>query len=242
MITVAAIGLTCALGLWQLDRAEQKRAMAEHLRTQSLKPLLQTEQLPAIARSPDLFFDQRIQLRGRWLPQHTIALDNRQMRQQVGFYVVTPLVLSSPGAPVVLVQRGWIPRNIRQREALPAVITPSDEVVLQGRIARRLSQAYALGSDAKGLIRQNLDIAAYANEISTPLLPFVIIQINDDSPPGQEGLQRDWPSIDHGVEKHLGYAVQWFLLAGLIGGLYLWLGLIAPRLRRAKAAHLTKAN
>ncbi len=239
---MAAISLTSALGLWQLDRASQKRALAEHLRTQSLMPMLQTHQLPEIVPNPEPFLEQGVRLQGHWLPQYTVALDNRQMNEKVGFYIVTPFVLALPGSPVVLVQRGWVPRNSQQRDVLPAMLTPTGEVVLQGRITRRLSQAYSLGGDPKGPIRQNLDIAAYASETSLPLLPLAVVQIDAGSTHVQEGLQRNWPAVNHGVEKHLGYAVQWFLLAGLLGGLYVWYGFIAPRKRRAKPTHTTQAN
>jgi surfeit locus 1 family protein len=37
-----------------------------------------------------------------------------------------------------------------------------------------------------------------------------------------EGLLREWPAINLGVEKHYGYAVQWFALTALIVGLFVW--------------------
>jgi surfeit locus 1 family protein len=36
-------------------------------------------------------------LQGRWLPQHSVYLDNRQMKGKPGFYVLTPLVLDGSG-------------------------------------------------------------------------------------------------------------------------------------------------
>ena len=50
-----------------------------------------------------------------------------------------------------------------------------------------------------------------------------------------EGLQREWPEVATGVEKHYGYAAQWFGLAALIAILYVWFQFIAPR-RRARAS------
>ncbi len=182
------------------------------------------------------YLEQAVVLRGQWLPEHTIALDNRQMNQQVGFYVVTPFVLDLPGTPTVLVQRGWIPRHRQQRDALPPIVTPPGTVTIQGRIAQRLSQAYSLGAESAGMIRQNLDSATYGQQISKPLLPLVVVQIDSESLPSPpDGLLRNWPAIDQGIEKHLGYAVQWFLLASLLGGLYLWFGILAPRKARLKA-------
>jgi surfeit locus 1 family protein len=33
---------------------------------------------------------------------------------------------------------------------------------------------------------------------------------------------RDWPVVNAGVEKHHGYAAQWFALTALIVGLFAW--------------------
>jgi surfeit locus 1 family protein len=40
--------------------------------------------------------------------------------------------------------------------------------------------------------------------------------------PGSDGLLRDWPEINLGVDTHYGYAAQWFALAVLIVLLYAW--------------------
>ncbi len=42
-------------------------------------------------------------------------------------------------------------------------------------------------------------------------------------------LLRDWPAPDLGLQKHYGYAFQWFALAALILCLYVWFQLIRPR-------------
>ena len=44
-----------------------------------------------------------------------------------------------------------------------------------------------------------------------------------------EGLLRDWTEPGSGVEKHYGYAFQWFALSALIAILYVWFQFIAPR-------------
>ena len=46
-----------------------------------------------------------------------------------------------------------------------------------------------------------------------------------------EGLQRDWDAPDTGVDKHHGYAFQWFALCALLVGLYAWFQWV-PLLKR----------
>ena len=75
------------------------------------------------------------------------------------------------------------------------------------------------------VIRQNLDLGAFAAETRLPLTGFTVLQTG----PASEGLQRDWPQPAAGVDKHYGYAFQWFGLAGLILVLYVWFQFIAAR-------------
>jgi len=74
-------------------------------------------------------------------------------------------------------------------------------------------------------IRQNLDLSAYRAETRLPLRTDLTLQ---QAGAASEGLLRDWPAPALGVEKHHGYAFQWFGLAGLVVLLYVWFQLIAP--------------
>jgi cytochrome oxidase assembly protein ShyY1 len=62
-----------------------------------------------------------------------------------------------------------------------------------------------------GGVRQNLGIGEYATETGLALQPVVIQQHNDN----RDGLARDWPKPDFGVDKHRAYALQWYSLAAL---------------------------
>src|SRR6218665_243519 len=169
-------------------------------------------------------------LQGRWRPEHTVYLDNRQMQGQVGFFVVTPLQLTGPDAGVLLVQRGWAPRNFQQHSRLPPVQTPGDTVVqVVGRVAPAPSRLYEFqgGDGASSPIRQNLDLAAFRAETGLALANLTVLQTG----PASEGLRRDWPAIDTGVDKHYGYAFQWFGLCGLMAVFYFLFQIIPPFIR-----------
>ncbi len=150
------------------------------------------------------------------------------MNGHPGFFLVTPLLIGPDDA--VLVQRGWLPRNSREREQLSAVDTPAGTVRIEGRIAPGLARLYEFESAASGAIRQNLDIAAYARETGLALRPLVIVQLDGAA----DGLQRQWTPVAADVSKHHGYALQWFSLSALITGLYVWFQLIRPWRRRTR--------
>jgi len=169
-------------------------------------------------------------LRGTWIADRTVWLDNRQMNALSGFYVVTPLRLDGSSA-VVLVQRGWAPRNFLRREALPPLATPTGTVEVRGRLAPPPARLYSFDAQEAGAIRQNLDLGRFRAETGLPLLPLSVQQ----SGAASEGLLRQWPLAGSGAEKNYGYAFQWWAIAGLISILYVWFQFILPRRRRAPA-------
>ena len=223
LITIAAglaIALTIGLGRWQLSRAAEKEALAAAMASQSSQPPLSGLELAGRADRPQVMH-RPVVLHGRWLPEHTVFLDNRQMNAKPGLFVVTPLALTDSSA-VVLVQRGWVQRNFLDRSSLPVLDTPSGTVTVIGRIAPPPSKLYELGDQQAGRIRQNLDMTAFAQESGLSLLPVSVQQVGALA----DGLQRDWSRPATGVDKHYGYAAQWFGLSGLFAILYVWFQIV----------------
>ncbi len=105
---------------------------------------------------------------------------------------------------------------------MPAIETPAGVVEIEGRIAPAPGKLYELGSPEMGRIRQNLDLGRFAAETGLPLLAVSVQQMGA----GGDGLSRDWPLADTGVEKHYGYAFQWFALSALISILYVWFQIV----------------
>ena len=234
-VLVAALvgsGVTARLGWWQLDRAAQKIALHDALlRQQDLPPLT----LPELARGAAASASQRyraVVLQGSWLAPATVYLDNRPMDGRAGFYALTPLLL--PDGSAVLVQRGWLPRDVVDRSRIVAAPPPAGTVEVRGRIAPEPSRLFDFAGAASGPIRQNLELVAFARETGLPLRPFMVVQ-EDGAAAVADGLLRHWPQPAADVHKHYGYAFQWFAMSALIGGLYVWFQLIRPARRRLAA-------
>lgn len=219
----AGIAATLALGAWQLGRAHQKLGLQAAMEEQKALPVLDQRALVATKNIASLLH-REVVLRGQWAVASTVFLDNRQMRGKPGFYVVTPLRLAGSEA-AVLVQRGWAPRNFTERAQLPPVETPGGEVEVRGRIAPPPAKLYEFDTAARGAIRQNLDLAAFRAETGLALLEVSVQQGGAAS----QGLERDWPQVASGVEKHYGYVFQWWALSALIAILYVWFQFISPR-------------
>lgn len=231
LITVAAllvIATGIALGRWQLDRAAQKEALATQMAERLQAPPVPVADLVA-ANDLSALWHRQVLLEGEWVPGRLWFLDNRQMSGRVGFFVLAPLRLD--GGRVVLVQRGWAPRDFQDRMRVPEVPTPSGRVAVVGRVAPPPPRLYELGEGGAGAIRQNVDLAALAQETGLPLLPLSVLQTGD----APDGLSREWPAPAAGVHKHYGYAFQWFGLSALFAFLYVWFQFIVPYRRRQRA-------
>ena len=232
--TVLTMAATASLGLWQLDRAAQKLALQAQINERGGLAAWSTQDL-LVAANAMAGVHRPVRLSGTWVPDRTVFLDNRQMNTRVGFFVVTPLRLEG-SERVVLVQRGWVPRDFNDRSQVPAVPTPTGQVQLEGRLAPPPGKLYELGEAAPGAIRQNIDLPAFAQETGLPLLGVSVLQTDAAA----DGLLREWPRVAIDVHKHHGYAFQWFALCALAGLLYLWFQILSPR--RKRRTHGTDAR
>ncbi len=223
----AAIASTLSLGSWQLRRADEKLALqAAWDRAEQAAPVpVAAADIAGIAERLPL----RVQLRGRLVPAHEIWLDNRQMDGQTGLMLVTPLRLAD-GA-TVLVNRGFARRDPRDRGRLPAVVRPEGEITVEGTAVPHASRVLQIGENAAAgsgaAVWQNLDYEAFERASGLHVPRWIVQQTSG----ADDGLLRHWPRPSTGVDKHHGYALQWFALAALIAVLTAYFGLRARRRR-----------
>jgi surfeit locus 1 family protein len=228
LATLIGMGITASLGRWQLSRAAEKEALQSSMDAQSGNVWVDTASLSS-APDPLRLVHQHARLRGQWLADQTVYLDNRQMHDKVGFFVLTPLRLDASDQ-VVLVQRGWVQRNFEEREKVPRIDTPAGTVTVDGRMAPPPSKLFELGKPQASVIRQNLDLEQFRAQTRLPLMSVMLMQTG----PASEGLLREWPAVNLGVEKHYGYALQWFGIAAALALLYLWYQILKPHYLRTK--------
>ena len=211
---IVLVAATVSLGNWQRHRAEEKQEQREQIDRAAREPPL--ELAGPVGDVAALRF-RAVRLVGEFDRRRQMLIDNKVHAGRPGYDVVTPLKLADDR--FVLVDRGWIAQRATRSE-LPEAPPPKGDVVVEGRInlppARYLELRPDLGA---GPVRQNLDIERVAGATGLPLLPVVIEQTGD----AHDGLVRDWPPPDFGVEQHRSYMLQWYSLALL--GCVLWLGL-----------------
>lgn len=212
MATLAVIMV--GLGNWQLDRYHQKTAINDRIdAAASAAPVpvanvLVTGRAPAKAQRYT-----KVTATGRYDTSNEILARGRTVDGQVGFEILTPLVL--PGGSALLVDRGWVAAgaNALAVPAYPAA--PTGEVTVTGA-ARLPERQLGTVERADGRLQvRRINPAHIAGELPYPVLGgYVSIE--------QDGLRPI--SVEYeGTLQNGGYALQWwaFAVLTLVGYVYL---------------------
>ncbi|MBD8529230.1 MULTISPECIES: SURF1 family protein [unclassified Massilia] len=219
--TVALVVLGILLGNWQTRRAEEKLAVAARLAERgALAPLVlgsggrlqEHERVDGV--HPTFVEYRRVRLTGEWVSGWPLFLDNRPLNGRAGFVLAMPFKIAG-SSQHVLVLRGWLPRDAQDYARVPGFQTPPGTVTIEGVATLSAGHLMQLGSAGKlepGMRVQNLDIAAVASASGLALQPFFVQQAGAGQ---EEGLVREWPAPSLGVDKHRGYAFQWYALAAM---------------------------
>ncbi len=213
--TVLVVALGIQLGNWQSRRAEQKIALQDKLAQGAQAAPLVLDGAPLAA---DAVAWRRVTMRGAFVRNWPVYLDNRPYQGRAGFYLLMPFKIAG-STMHVLVARGWLPRDPAVRDRVPADATPDGEVTLQGVARLNAGHVMQLGSApplTPNAIVQNADPLQLAKDSGLTMQPFVVEQGAPAQPAGDDvQMVRDWPAPALGVEKHQGYAFQWYALAAM---------------------------
>ncbi|EPJ46344.1 MAG: hypothetical protein OFPII_21590 [Osedax symbiont Rs1] len=226
IVLVLVLGLVFALvhlGFWQLDRAKQKELLIK----QWLAPAISTS-FRSLGESQNIY--QKIKLKGSFNKEHYFWLDNKIRHGKVGYELVVLFELAADS--MLAVNLGWVKGDM-DRSVLPRVNLPTEEILLMGWL-KKVEPAFQLKTDIWGVawpkrIQQINFLKITAAMQSTQLTqltqlkhqliePYVLLA----EKPILSGLTTQWKPVNMSVEKHLGYAVQWFLMALVLCGMLIW--------------------
>lgn len=211
-VVLACAGL-CRLGLWQLDRAQEKvAAQAAYMAAGELPPTPITE-VPVAGLEFDALQHQnrRVVLNGQYLNDRSIFLIYQPFEDRIGYEVVTPLRVEGLDL-VALVSRGW--SGINTVEALAAALPrPAGSLTLEGQIyvptREQAMQGNTVSSGDWPLVVRYLNTTELAPLFDAPLFPYVVRLAE-----GQSGvLIRHWPVVLVDSGRNFSYALQWFAMA-----------------------------
>jgi surfeit locus 1 family protein len=200
--------LFCVLGVWQLHRYHYKKNLLQMYQTRlTASPITLADALS----SKDLTF-QHVKLSGEYLNSQTMFVQNQLYNDQMGFEVLTPVRM--PGDDkLLLVDRGWVAKP--EQKALPIISSVNGTQAINGHIKLLNEYQFILGDNvlnptAKPIIMQKVDVAQISMLTHEAFYPF-LLRLDVDAP---NGFVRDSTAITTVMpERHMGYAIQWFVMA-----------------------------
>jgi len=205
-LIIATLVLLISLGFWQLDRADEKRAIEGQIDSANSGDV-------KLIDSAEFLKDKEyyhVRLQGSYVGDKQFIYDNQIVDQISGYYVLTPLVLKGD-SKAVLINRGFIPWNGR-RDKLADIDIADKLTEVKVQISKPVKRMELEASELTGdfpVLIQALDL----DEMSTiASLDFASV-IGLLSPESDNGFVRQWEPYTGSIERHIGYAIQWFLMA-----------------------------
>lgn len=217
LLVLAGIGLLARLGFWQLDRLDQRRSSnAQLIQQLNSSPInLNSEQLPADLENLE---DRQAAVSGSFDYSSQIMLTQQNWQGRPGVHLITPFIVDGRDV-AILVDRGWIPSR---KAATGDLDRYNDESSADVDGVIKLSDSIAGVPTGLTEPREEwyrVDVAAIEAQMPYTLMPVYLQWLPKD--PDLELPYRAEREIDLSEGSHLGYAIQWFLFATVLGVGYL---------------------
>ncbi|MCE9679736.1 SURF1 family protein [Shewanella sp. AS1] len=198
------------LGFWQLERAKEKQQLQQALEARQASAPIGYPELLTLSPEAGLT-GYRLKVEVDPSHQPLILLDNQIYQGKVG-YLAYQIMQVTPDMPLLLVELGFMPGPIDRRQ-LPQPPGIKQALSLDGRLYRKSTNPmseHLLPENGNPMRVQNLNFDELEQRLNIKLAPAVL---QPTQLPGSE-LPHPWQPIPLTSEKHLGYAVQWFSMAG----------------------------
>jgi surfeit locus 1 family protein len=224
LLVIAAVAVMVRLGIWQLDRLEQRRAFNARVLEQQAQPVLNLSG-PAIGdQGLEEMEYRQVVVRGVYDPAHQVVLRNQVWGNELGVHLLTPLKIEGSDQSV-LVNRGWAPFEDLQNGTL-AQYDESGTVIVKG-IIRAPQTRPQIGGRADAipepgdppLLAWNVaNVSAIGAQTPYSLLPVYVQQAPDEA--WTRLPHRSLPELELTEGPHFGYAMQWFIFAAILAAGY----------------------
>ncbi|MBA3317936.1 MAG: SURF1 family protein [Gemmatimonadales bacterium] len=206
LLLIAAVCVR--LGFWQVGRLSERRAANAAAEDMRARPTLDLG--VGAGRTAAELNGRWVEARGVYDRNHEVVIRGQAFGGTPGVHLATPLRLEGSGA-AVMVLRGFVPAPDAVRANTGALVEPGTVRI------RGLAEPVGVGNGnpiehAGRTTWARLDLEALRERVPYPLLPVVVRQAPDSSLP-RSPRRLPPPVLDDG--PHLGYAIQWFLFAGM---------------------------
>lgn len=231
LLAVVLIPVLISLGLWQLDRAEEKRIIDNGVNEAIKKPALKFNEAEFSNLESNIYRSATIT--GQYDTKQQFLLDNRTYNGLPGYHVFSPFLFENKSSNnvknyAVLINRGWIGYQ-GTREQIVDISLDKEIVEIAGSI-KKLPRSIVLKEQSndemsnsllfqnknkqlKGVsLIQSIQLNRLQKTLNYELLP-IMIELDKSS---NDGFIREWQPYFGSIDKHNAYALQWFAMATIL--------------------------
>lgn len=213
VVTAAALIVLVGLGVWQLERREEKHALLAEVAHRMIAP---AESVETLLTHEDQASFRHATAEGVFDNAHeayVFAPRSDDSGTRLGYKVVTPLRLTA-GA-LVMVDRGWVPQE--KRDPASRIKGQTEAANIRGML--KPSVAPGMFTPDPNIVAHIWfvhDIAAMAAAFGVKPATTLYLEASTTEPGGPEPIS-DPPEIP---DNHLQYALTWFALAIVLVVIY----------------------
>jgi surfeit locus 1 family protein len=230
LLMLAALAAAIGLGIWQLHAWQAGRdADARDLTNAAAQPL--SKVMSGDDPFPGQYLGQPVTFAGKWLPEGTLYVADRDLHGKRGYWVMTPVLVGNSAMPVV---RGW--------SSQPEAPKPTGSVDVRGWL--QASEGSDMPDDNPGDdVIPEMRIASVVEHVDADLYSAYVVA--QDAGSGSDGLEKVTPASVPEVSntshlRNLLYAFQWWIFGGF--AVYIWVRYCRDEVEAAAAPVQTVAG
>lgn len=213
-LTAFGVVAFCALGLWQVDRAAQKRQLFAAFANAANAQVQNFAQASAAAQDAQHY--PHLRVTGQYLPDRGYWLDEQFSGNRIGVHAIGVFAIDGQ-RDLLLVDRGWLAWDHMPQTTPNTPVLPAGEIALTGLYAPFPGGGLRLGGNALPGQAQwpkltlFLDAKAVGADLGAALQPRMLLL----DPEPASAFVRVWKPQVFPPERHIGYAFTWFCFAAV---------------------------
>ncbi len=214
---VLCLGFALALGLWQLDAWQTRRADAAR-DLSNVAPVALSSLMTGDSPFPGRSLGRPVSFSGTWLEDSTFYIADRYVEKQRGYWVVTPVLVDGEDSAIPVV-RGW--------SAEPEAPAPSGEVDVIGPL-QATEGSGPVDEDPGDDIIPVMRLASLVEFVDEDLFSAYVVA-GDLVPPGSTDSGADLKAVTPSAIPEVSgftalrnflYALEWWVFGGF--ALFVW--------------------